>query len=675
MDVDLNKPFRAYNGTEPYVFVCYAHGDSDSVYSDLMLVHSKGIHLWYDEGIPAGSSWRAEIATAIKGATKFLFYISESSLASAHCLREVDYALSNDIEIIPVYLDDSSLPGELELVLNRVQALFRARDSEYIQHLLGGLQQSTPFAPLLPLTNKRSLRIGLSVLALALTLAYFAFDKFVLDPVEDEQIALSARQEGLTAALSEPPGDKSIAVLPFDNRSNREEDQFFTDGIHDDLLTTIAKIGSMKVISRTSVMEYKNTIKKIPEIAKELGVANILEGGIQRSGNQVRINVQLIDAATDKHLWAEIYDRELTAENLFAVQSDITRMIADALQAELSTDEQLRIDAIPTDNLQAYEAYMRGRLYFDTFRPDTLAQARQHFTSALSNDPLYVEAHVGLALSYVAGGFFGLMPAATAYREAERSANRALELDQDNGVALTVLGWVEFVYRWNWAEAERMMRKAVEKQPNSPWTHYYLANYLSAMDRPDEAVEAINAALRLDPVSTYGLVARGYILNNAHRGAEAVKHWLTVQDRLGLSLIANFLILTYERMGDFDSAVSVAEELARKDAARLRLAFSEDSEHGYWKALAAEKEEILSRYPDRFSMRYAVAMSKIGDLDTAIDMLERGYHQRNPSMVFLPIYPLQALYREPRFQEIVNKMNLQDIMLDELKLRTSKSNH
>jgi len=191
-----------------------------------------------------------------------------------------------------------------------------------------------------PQGSKQLERIIMIVLALAL--GYFAFDKFVLDPARDVEVA---------DVLLESFGDKSIAVLPFENRSNREEDQFFTDGMHDDLLTTIAKIGSMKVISRTSVMEYKDTIKKIPQIAQELGVAHILEGGIQRSGNHVRINVQLIDAVTDEHLWAEIYDRELTAENLFAVQSEITKKIADALQAQLSTDEQGRIDARPTDNL------------------------------------------------------------------------------------------------------------------------------------------------------------------------------------------------------------------------------------------------------------------------------------------------------------------------------------
>ena len=154
---------------------------------------------------------------------------------------------------------------------------------------------------------------------------------------------------------------QSIAVLPFDNRSNLEEDVFFTDGIHDDLLTTIAKISSMKVISRTSVMQYRDTTKPIPQIGSELGVANILEGGIQRSGDQVRINVQLIDAATDAHLWAETYDRELTAKNLFSIQSEISIAIADALHAALSPEEKQKVDAVPTDNLHALEAYLKGK--------------------------------------------------------------------------------------------------------------------------------------------------------------------------------------------------------------------------------------------------------------------------------------------------------------------------
>lgn len=166
----MNKPFPAYKGTESYVFVCYAHKDSDNVYSDLTQLDNEGVHLWYDEGIPAGSSWRAEIASSIKGAAKFLFYISESSLVSAHCLREIDFALNHDIEIIPVYLDDSRLPEELELVLNRVQALFRANDSEYMQHLLGGLRPSSAVAPLQSLVKKRSPKAAFTVLLFGLSL-------------------------------------------------------------------------------------------------------------------------------------------------------------------------------------------------------------------------------------------------------------------------------------------------------------------------------------------------------------------------------------------------------------------------------------------------------------------------------------------------------------------------
>ncbi len=308
---------------------------------------------------------------------------------------------------------------------------------------------------------------------------------------------------------------------------------------------------------------------------------------------------------------------------------------------------------------------MLGRHYFDQFNPDTLTLASQHFTSALSDDPNYVEAHVGFALTQAAGAWFGTIPAAMAYREAVRSANLALDLDADNGDALAILGWVEFVYRWNWAESERLMRRAVESQPNSPWTHWFLANYLSAMDRPGNAVAAINAALRLDPVSPYGLFARGYILSWAGQEAEAIQHLLAVQDRLGLPLIAFWLTEAYEIAGDFDSAIGVAEHLALADSSRLRLAYSAEGEDGYWKAIAARREETVNRYPEFFSYRYAVAMSKLGELDKAIDMLERGYHQRDPKMVFLPVYPLQTLYGEPRFRDLVKRMNLEDVIPDE----------
>jgi len=409
-------------------------------------------------------------------------------------------------------------------------------------------------------TGRKLDRIILVVLALAL--GYFAFDKFVLDPVEDEQIAQSARQEGLAAALTESLGDQSIAVLPFENRSNREEDQFFTDGIHDDLLTTIAKIGSMTVISRTSVMEYRDTIKKIPQIAKELGVANILEGGIQRSGNQVRINMQLIDAATDKHLWAETYNRELTAENLFAVQSEITRIIADALQAELSTDEQRRIDARPTDNLQAYEAYMRGRQLMATRNSANLKLAVEEFSKATRLDPLFALAWVGVADSNMSGyGSEDPLPIV------EEAVKNALAIDNDLGEAYTSLARIHAYYNRK-DEAETAYQKAIELSPNYATAYYQYSTFLGIYPlRIKEQVELARKAAELDPRSSILSMNLGqkYVNQGLYTLAEG-------QFKKVIELNPNFApghsslaVLYMLYMGQFDKALPLANKAVGLD--------------------------------------------------------------------------------------------------------------
>jgi TolB-like protein/Tfp pilus assembly protein PilF len=409
-------------------------------------------------------------------------------------------------------------------------------------------------------TGRKLDRIILVVLALAL--GYFAFDKFVLDPVEDEQIAQSARQEGLTAALIESLGDRSIAVLPFENRSNREEDQFFTDGIHDDLLTTIAKIGSMTVISRTSVMEYRDTLKKIPQIAKELGVANILEGGIQRSGNHVRINVQLIDAATDKHLWAEIYDRELTAENLFAVQSEITRIIADALQAELSTDEQRRLKARPTDNLQAYEAYMRGRQLMATRNSANLKLAIEEFSKATRLDPLFALAWVGVADSnMIAHSGEDLLPIV------EEAVKNALAIDNELGEAYASLANIHSYYNRH-DEAEMAYQKAIELSPNYATAYYRYSNFLGIYPlRIREQVELARKAAELDPRSSILSLNLGqkYLNQGLYTLAEGQFQKVIEIDPDFAPGYSRLTVLYMLYMGQFDKALDPANKAVELD--------------------------------------------------------------------------------------------------------------
>jgi len=346
---------------------------------------------------------------------------------------------------------------------------------------------------------------------MALVIGYLLYDKFFPEKGSEpfsqqptvQVIEAGSEKSDPTPVEAEPAIKRqSIAVLPFDNRSNREEDQFFTDGIHDDLLTTIAKIGSMKVISRTSVMEYKNTTKKIPQIAKELGVANILEGGIQRSGNQVRINVQLIDAETDEHLWAEIFDRELTTENLFVIQSEISNAIADALHATLSPEEQRRIDTKPTNNLQAYDAFMRGRQLMATRDTTRLKLATEEFGKAVELDPLFALAWVGVADSNWLLSLYGKLRVADLLPIRELAVKNALAIDNQLGEAYASLAAIHRYYE-KYDDAETAYRKAIELSPNYAGAYVWYSNLLGLYPlRIQEQVELAQKAAELDPRSS-----------------------------------------------------------------------------------------------------------------------------------------------------------------------------
>jgi TolB-like protein/DNA-binding winged helix-turn-helix (wHTH) protein/Tfp pilus assembly protein PilF len=459
------------------------------------------------------------------------------------------YCLVADVILVP-----SKEPQHVESI----------SDASWAYELIpGSLKKDADVGPVKSLTQSIRRKLdGIVLGALALALGYFAFDKFVLDPVEDEQVAQSARQAGLTAALTESGGDQSIAVLPFDNRSNREEDQFFTDGIHDELLNTIAKIGSMKVISRTSVMEYKDTIKKLPQIARELGVANILEGGIQRSGDTVRINVQLIDAATDNHLWAEIYDRELTAENLFAVQSEITKKIAEALQAELSTGEQRRIDARPTENLQAYDAYMRGRQLMATRDSARLKLAAEEFGKATKFDPLFALAWVGVADSNMSG--FGSKDPLPIVEEAVKNA---LAIDNDLGEAYASLANIHAYYNRK-GEAEAAYQKAIELSPNYASAYYWYSGFLGKYPlRIQEQVELARKAAELDPRSSLLSLNLGskYLNQGLYTLAEGQFQKVIELNPDFAPGYSRLAVLYMLHMGQYDNALSPANKAVELD--------------------------------------------------------------------------------------------------------------
>jgi TolB-like protein/Flp pilus assembly protein TadD len=360
------------------------------------------------------------------------------------------------------------------------------------------------------------------ILVMALALAYFAYDKFIAAPAPMATSLEGGTQSAAndSEAADTAPKRQSIAVLPFANRSSREEDAYFAEGIHDDLLTSLAKVGSLKVISRTSVVRYRESSLSIPEIAAELGVTTVLEGGIQRSGSQVRINVQLIDAATDEHLWAENYDRALTAENLFSIQSEISREIVAALRGTLSDEESARLAEQPTDSLEAYGEYVLGRQELSKRTNESLPRAQAHFEKAVELDPEYVLAYVGLADSLSLQVNYGDLFMLDTFAPRQAAIDRALALNPNAGEAYTSLASLRQDQDQDEA-AEGFFKKAIELSPNYVTAWHWYAVLLEELERDDEALRMIEKARELDPIAPILAMAKATILWNLDRREEA----------------------------------------------------------------------------------------------------------------------------------------------------------
>ncbi|MBE9548660.1 MAG: hypothetical protein IMF09_04575, partial [Proteobacteria bacterium] len=343
------------------------------------------------------------------------------------------------------------------------------------------------------------------IMVLVLALAYFVWDKFTVDSTPDPAAEIVSK-ESADMIPNEPtlPTDKSIAVLPFENRSTNEEDEFFTTGIHDDMLTQLAQISSLRVISRTSVVQFKHTSKSIREIAELLGVATILEGGVQRAGNQVRINMQLIDAATDAHLWAETYDRELTANNIFTIQSEIAAAVTQAMRATLSPEEQSRMADVPTQNMAALEEYFKGRAELDQRTRPSIEAARRWFEHARQLDPGFALALAGEAQAIMflsdSGTSYGDIPTIETTEMARPLLETALQLAPNDPQVLAVYGMLEGNEDNTSTELEYYAR-SLALNPSSGEVLNWNRMALLGAGRMKEALETNIHMLEVDPMS------------------------------------------------------------------------------------------------------------------------------------------------------------------------------
>jgi TolB-like protein len=363
------------------------------------------------------------------------------------------------------------------------------------------------------ITHKTGKRLNHVILTLmAITITYLLLDKFSETAEFGQgQSPGQTTSDGTESVPGTEPAMadskaaislQSIAVLPFDNRSNLEEDEFFVEGVHDDLLTNLAKISSLKVISRTSVARYKNTEVPIPEIARELGVATIMEGAVQRAGDTVRINVQLIDAQTDEHLWAEIFDRELTTENLFAIQTEISREIALALKTTLSPEEQQRVNDLPTENLAAYSAYLRGRQLIARNTAEAVDQALVEFQRAVDLDPQFALAWVGIAEAARLALRVSDMNLPESIQLTQEAVEKALAINDQLGEVHLARASLIQLKRGDDVDREAALKLAIELSPGNAqaWQEYsaFASRFPS---RLEEALDLAEKAANLDPLS------------------------------------------------------------------------------------------------------------------------------------------------------------------------------
>ena len=466
-----------------------------------------------------------------------------------------------------------------------------------------------------------------------------------------------------TSALDLPA--KSIAVLPFENLSRDPDNAYFTEGIQDEILARLAKIADLKVISRTSTQRYKSSPDDLPQIAKRLGVSNILEGSVQKTADRVRVTVQLINATSDAHLWAETYDRNLT--DIFAAESDIAKMIADTLRAKLSGSEQQAIAVRPTENAEAHQLYLKGRYFWNKRTGADLKKAIGYFNQAIDKDPNYALAYAGLADAYVLLPAFAEASPKESLPQAKAAAAKALELDSTLGEAHATLANALVAYDLNFAEANREFRRAIELNPNYATAHqWYGETGLAPLGQFEEAITEAKRALELDPLSIVINADLGTALTSARRYEQAIEQLRkTVEMDPGFYYahwtFGNALELkgrNEEAIAEYKKAIALNDDpLPRALLGHLYAKIGRTDEAlEILKQLRELRESSKQRYVSPYNL--ALIHIGLGQKDEAIQLLEETYEDRNGyDLAFIKVEPLlDPLRGDPRFEALVQKV-------------------
>jgi TolB-like protein/DNA-binding winged helix-turn-helix (wHTH) protein/Flp pilus assembly protein TadD len=456
---------------------------------------------------------------------------------------------------------------------------------------------------------------------------------------------------------------RSLAVLPLESLSSDASQDYFADGMTDELISDLGQISALRVISRTSVMSYKHARKPLPQIARELNVDAVVEGTVLRSGDQVRITAQLIEASSDKHLWSQSYEGEL--RDTLALQNKVARAIADQIRVSLNPQEQAALKTAKVVNPQAYVSYLKGRYFWNKRTADSLKVGLAYFNQAIDEDPTYAQAYSGLADTYALLGDwqYAVMPAKEALPKAKAAAIKALELDSALGEAHNSLAFCLDGFDWDFDSAGNEFRRAIELNPGYATAHHWYAWHLSLLGRYDEAIAEMTKAENLDPLSLIINADLAELLVLAHSSDESIR-----QSRKTIEMDPNFGLayshlgqaylqkqMNEEAVAELQKAVQLSEgsPVCIANLARAYVASGKRSEA--LKLLSDLKKR--SNSSSSHASELAVIYASLGDKDQAMNMLEKGYEERfNPGVLLRPGFdPLRS---DPRFKDLLRRIGL-----------------
>jgi TolB-like protein/Tfp pilus assembly protein PilF len=461
------------------------------------------------------------------------------------------------------------------------------------------------------------------------------------------------------------PDSSSIAVLPFVNLSSDKENEYFSDGLTDDLIDALTKVQGLRVVARGSAFQFKGKNPDIRAVGRQLNVATVLEGSVQRSGGRLRITAQLSSVADGYHVWSETYDRRLA--DVFAVQDEISRAIVAALEVRVAGHPGGRLVQSSTQDLEAYNLYLQGRFHLNKWRPEGARKGIEYFAQAIAKDPGYAPAYTGMADCYTWLGVFGWSEVRQAMPQARQAANRALQLDETLAAAHVSLGYVKALYDWDWPGAEREFKRALELSPGDADVHFaYSVTYLLPLGRLDEALTEIQRALALDPLSPYKITGAGMIYSDRREYDLAVE-----QFRKAIELDPSF----YHAYEELRGVETVRGRPAAAEAVMqaMRAAFPNVDDASAHARLAAqqgrqaEARKLIENWirecnrterPGK-SCYAAQVYASIGEKDLAFEWLEKAYEERSPLLVYAKVMPYyDALRSDPRFATLLKRLGL-----------------